>query len=55
MKTITKFSPRIFSLVVVLLLGVGVWGQTGQEGFPFNPESEFQAFLEKTTYERFLE
>ncbi len=55
MKTITKFSPGILSLVVVLLLGAGVWGQSGQEGFRFNPESEYQAFLEKTTYERFLD
>jgi len=55
MKLNSKFSPKFLSLVVVLLLGAGVWGQTGQEGFPFNPESEFQAFLEKTTYERFLE
>jgi len=55
MKTITKFSPKFLSLVVVLLLGAGVWGQSGQEGFRFNPESEYQAMMAKTTYERFLD
>ncbi len=47
MKLNTKFSPKFLSLVVVLLLGAAVWGQTGQEGFRFNPESEYQAMMEK--------
>jgi quercetin dioxygenase-like cupin family protein len=48
---------RITALMVVptLLLWGNVWGQGGDEGYRFRPDSEYLAMGAKTTYEKFLE
>ena len=42
-------------VVPTLLLWGNVWGQGGDEGYRFRPDSEYLEMGAKTTYEKFLE
>ncbi len=42
-------------VVPTLLLWGNVWGQGGDEGYRFQPDSEYLAMGANTTYEKFLE
>ena len=54
MRNQQKFVATFVFLTVVALVGTLVWAQS-QENFPFASEAEYQAALEKSVYERFVE
>ena len=57
MNTSSRHHTRLTITIIVLflLLGSGVLGQSGTEDYRFRPENEYQALGKKTPYQEFLE